>query len=176
MKTILAVVASADGRITGPRGEQPHVWASAEDQKYFRSLIRKLGVVIIGRNTYLAHRRQLKLVSKIRRLVMTSQPWKLKKDEVKGQLEFTSLSPVRLIAALEKAGYRQAVLAGGPRLNAAFLKAKLVSEIHVTVEPKAFGAGLPILDGTFKQIQLRFIGFKKLNKSGTLLLRYKVSN
>lgn len=175
MKVILAVVASADGRITGPRGEQSKSWASSEDQAHFQKLIRQNGVVIIGRNTYLVHRKQLKLTKEIRRIVMTSDPGRLKKDEVKGRLEFTSLSPVRLIQALRKGGYRQAILAAGPRLSAAFIKAKLVTELHLTIEPKMFGAGLPILDGNFKEVRLRPLGIKPLNKFGTLLLRYKIS-
>lgn len=174
MKVILAVVASADGRITGPRGEQPRVWASVDDQRHFRGLVIKHGVVIIGKNTYLAHRKELKLTPNVRRIVMTADPGKLKKDEVKGRLEFVSLSPARLVKALQKGGYRQAVLAGGPRLSAAFLKMKLVSELYMTLEPKLFGAGLPILDGAFGQIKLRLISAKQLNKSGTMLLRYKI--
>lgn len=175
MRIILAVVASADGRITGPKGEQPHAWASTEDQEYFQKLIREHGVVIIGRNTYLVHRKQLKLTPNIRRIVMTADPGKMKKDEVKGRLEFLSLSPTRLVRALQKGGYRQAVLAGGPRLSAAFIKAKLVTELHITIEPKLFGAGLPILDGNLGQTRLKLSSVKQLNKSGTLLLRYKVS-
>lgn len=175
MKVILAVVASADGRITGSKGEQPHAWASKEDQEYFQKLIREHGVVIIGRNTYLVHRKQLKLTPNIRRIVMTNDPGKMKKDEVKGRLEFLSLSPSRLVKALQKGGYRQAVLAGGPRLSAAFIKAKLVTDLHVTFEPKLFGAGLPVLDGTLGQTRLKLSSVKQLNKIGTVLLRYKVS-
>ncbi|MBI5456326.1 dihydrofolate reductase family protein [Candidatus Kaiserbacteria bacterium] len=175
MKITLAVVASADGRITGPKGEQPRLWASREDQEQFQKLIKENGVVIVGRNTYLAHRKQLKLTPNIRRIVMTTQPGKLKKDEVKGRLEFTSLSPLKLIRALEKGGYRRALLAGGPKLSAAFLKLKLVNEIHITIEPKLFGAGFPILDGNLSQCRLKLSSSKQLNAGGTQLLRYKVS-
>ena len=175
MKITLCYVASADGRVTGPKGEQPKRWASPEDQTQFQKLIKENGVVIIGRNTYLAHRKQLKLTPNVRRIVMTAQPGALKKDEVKGRLEFTSLSPVKLVRALEKGGYRRALLAGGPRLSAAFLKAKIVNELYLTIEPKLFGAGLPTLEGNFPQIRMKLLGEKQLNKNGTLLLRYKIS-
>ena len=89
-------------------------------------------------------------------------------------VEFSSLSPMRLAQSLKKQGCTTALLAGGPRLGAAFFKAKLVSELILTIEPKLFGGGLPVLEGPIGRPKLSLLSVKKLNRAGTMLLRYKV--
>ena len=56
MRVILAYVVSKDGFLVGPHGEQSAAWASPEDQEHFKKLTHECGVVIIGSNTYEAHK------------------------------------------------------------------------------------------------------------------------
>ncbi len=172
MKIILSFVASADGRVTGPKGEQSRTWASSDDQSFFTKLIEESGIVIMGRNTYEEHKQFFVKTPHIRRIVMTSGA--SDKRAPRG-IEFSALSPKRLVQSLEKQGCKQALLAGGPRLSAAFFKANLVNELVLTIEPELFGGGLPVLDGALGKHKLNLVSVKKMNQAGTVLLRYAVT-
>lgn len=172
MKIILSFVTSADGRVTGPKGEQSRTWASPDDQSFFAKLIEENGIVIMGRNTYEEHRQFFSKTPHIRRIVMTSGA--PDKRAPKG-VEFSTLSPTKLVLSLKKQGCTEALLAGGPRLSASFFKAKLVNELILTIEPRVFGSGLPILDGPIGKPKLTLTSVKKINAAGTLLLRYAVT-
>lgn len=171
MKITLSFVASADGRVTGPKGEQSRTWASPDDQSFFAKLVEENGLVILGRNTYEKHKQFFSKTPHIRRIVMTNGA--PDKRAPKG-VEFSSLSPTKLVRSLKKQGCKKALLAGGPRLSAAFFKAKLVSELILTIEPRLFGGGLPILEGKIGKPKLALLSVVKINRAGTLLLRYKV--
>lgn len=172
MKVTLAFVASADGRVTGPHGEQSRTWASPEDQRFFADLVQKTSTIILGRTTYLEHKKYFSKSPHIRRIVMTSDK-KLAATKVPG-IEFSTETPVRLIRRLDREGVKKVLLAGGPRLSAAFMHAKLVSEFFLTIEPKVFGGGLPLFDGPVGRPNIDLVSTKKLNAAGTILLKYKV--
>lgn len=172
MKVTLAFVVSLDGRVTGPKGEESRDWASPEDQKFFADLVQKTGTVIMGRNTYLLHKKYFTKSPHIRRIIMTRDAT-LAASRKPG-IEFSSLSPTKLIKKLEKEGCREVLLAAGPLLSAAFLKSKLVTDFYLTVEPIIFGSGLPIFDGVVGRPKLTLVSSKKLNTGGTMLLKYKV--
>lgn len=172
MKVLLAFVASLDGRVTGPRGEQSRTWASPQDQQFFTGLVQKTGVVIVGRNTYLEHKKYFSQSPHIRRIVMTSDA-KLTSTKI-SRLEFSTETPSKLIRRLEREGVKKVLLAGGPRLSAAFMRAKLVSEFFLTIEPKIFGGGLPLFEGSVGKPKLTLVSTKRLNTAGTILLKYKV--
>ncbi len=171
MHVTLSFVASADGRVTGPKGEQSYTWASAEDQSLFARLVRENELVIMGRNTYEKHKRFFAKAPHIRRIVLTSRRTNVHAPQ---GVEFSSLPPKKLMQSLEKRGFKKALLASGPRLSAAFLKTKLVNELILTIEPKLFGGGLPLLEGVVGKPKLELLSFEKLNGAGTVLLRYKV--
>lgn len=70
--------------------------------------------------------------------------------------------------------YRNMLLVGGAEVNSLFLKSGLVNEFHLTLEPKIFGMGKSLISEEDLDIPLKLISIKKLNKQGTLLLKYKV--
>lgn len=172
MKITLSFVASADGRVTGRKGEETRTWASTDDQSFFAKLIEDNGLVIMGRNTYEEHKEFFSKTPHIRRIVMTSGT--PDKRSPKG-VEFSSLSPTKLVLSLKKQGCTKALLASGPRLSAVFFKAKLVNELILTIEPRVFGGGLPILEGAPGKPQLSLISTKRINRAGTVLLRYSIT-
>ncbi|MCR4305461.1 MAG: dihydrofolate reductase family protein, partial [Candidatus Daviesbacteria bacterium] len=89
-------------------------------------------------------------------------------------LEFSSKSPKQLVKELTGRGYKQILLASGPKLNTAFLKDKLVQELWLTLEPNIFGVGIGLVDSEKLDIKLRLLSSKRLNPQGTLLLKYQV--
>ncbi len=171
MRVILAYVASLDGMITDGKGRSPAEWASREDQIGFQKLVRASDAVVMGANTYLAHRDAIRASTAPKRVVMTSEPERFARDTKDGLLEFTDRSPKEVLMRLKRSGAGQVLLASGPKLTNEFLDQKLVDELHLTVEPVIFGNGT---HAAMKAAQMKLISAKKLNKTGTLLLRYEV--
>jgi len=66
------------------------------------------------------------------------------------------------------------LLLGGGTINALFLKESLVDELYLTLEPRIFGKGKTLVrEGEF-EVLLELMNIKRLNQSGTLLLKYKI--
>ena len=144
MKIILAMVLSLDGKST-KADLSPNLWASVEDQGFFHDLKHKIGVIIVGRKTYEAAGKPSG--DGIRRIVMSRE---------------TGFSlPTDIDEAL---------LVGGSELNAEFFKRKLINEIYLTIEPKIFGAGLPLAQIADLEVELELLNVQQLNPQGALLL------
>lgn len=172
MKIILVMVQSLNGKITAGVGSRIHDWSSKEDQKYFTALTAKARLIIMGRKTYEAAKEHMVLSPNTLRVVLTKNPKRYKRETVAGQLEFAGNSPKVLIQTLKRRGYRKALLVGGAEINSAFLKAKLVNELWLTLEPLILGAGKNLVTEEHFKKQLELKSVKKLNEKGTLLLKY----
>ena len=79
------------------------------------------------------------------------------------------------MAELEGRGYSEAVMAGGAGANALFLKAGLVDEIWLTIEPLVFGTGIDLFRGTEFDLRASLISVEQLNERGTVHLKYMVN-
>jgi dihydrofolate reductase len=168
MKIIILAVVTLDGKIA--RNEHHFSgWSSKEDKRIFSATTREAGVMILGHNTFDTFP---SLLPGRLHIVLTTQPEG--KTNIPGQLEYTSQSPEEIVAGLEARGYTQAVVAGGALVNALFLKAGLVDEIRLTVEPLIFGSGIDLFRGFDFEIGARMLSVEKLNASGTLHLRYSL--
>ena len=174
MKIIIAAVSSLNGKLT--KGKDPNIysWTSKEDAKFFFSLIEKNNLIVMGSKTYEAARKIIKHKKNKLRIVLTINPEKYLNQTIKGILEFTNESPLKLIKGLENRGYKKMLLVGGAEINTLFLKSKLVDEINLTIEPKLFGTGKNLISEENFDVSLKLISFKKLNKQGTLLLKLRV--
>lgn len=166
------MVTSVDGKST-KGNKPPRFWASKEDQDFFSKTIKASKVIIMGRKTYEDAKPYLNLSSNTLRIVMTKNPKKYLKDQIKGKLEFTNLTPFRLYDNLKRKGFMEALLVSGESLNSEFLKFSLVNEIWLTLEPKVFGKGKGIVGDLSSDINLKLKSLKRLNKFGTLLLKYQ---
>ncbi|MDO8583225.1 MAG: dihydrofolate reductase family protein [bacterium] len=176
MKVTVVAVSSLNGKIT--KGTDPNIysWTSKEDSKFFFSEIAKNNLIVMGSKTYESVRKIIKHKKNKLRIILTRNPGKYSKEAIKGVLEFTNESPLRLIESLENRGYKKMLLVGGGTINTLFLKSKLVNEIYLTLEPKIFGNGKSLVNEENFDILLKLISIKKLNPQGTLLLRYKIKN
>lgn len=174
MKVIMVAVMSINCKLT--RGDDPDIykWTSKEDSKIFLSMIEKYNLIVMGSKTYEAARNIIKLKKDKMRIVLSRHPRKYRDNQVKGQLEFSSESPKQLVRQLEKQGYTKMLLVGGTETNTLFLKNSLVDELHLTIEPLIFGEGKNLVLEEKLDLSLKLLDFKKLNKKGTLHLRYKV--
>ena len=173
MKVTMVMLASVDGKTTRGCNQNVYSWSSIEDRKHFFSLIKKNNLIVMGRSTYIASRPIIKLEQKKLRIVLTRNPQKYESQSVRGQLEFTDETPADLVSRLSRKGYKKMLLVGGAIVNGLFLKYNLVNELYLTIEPKIFGSGKNIVAGQLLNKSLRLINVKKMNRAGTLLLKYE---
>lgn len=175
MKVTMVMVASVDGKTTRGNDQNVYKWSSLEDQEYFFSLIKKNNLIVMGRETYETSRSVIKLEKGKLRIVLTRSPKKYSNQTIKGQLEFTDETSGKLVKRLSSLGYKNLLLVGGGIINGLFLKQKLVDELFLTIEPRIFGSGKNIVEGQLLNTKLQLVSIKKLNKVGTLLLKYKIN-
>ncbi|HLL61227.1 MAG TPA: dihydrofolate reductase [Candidatus Nitrosocosmicus sp.] len=175
MNIILAAVISVNGKITNGSESNISSWTSQEDKQHFGELIRANDLIIMGSNTYEAAREKIVLDGKRLRIVLTQNPEKYTSESKKGELEFSAETPDELIHRMKKAGYTQALLVSGSLVTAAFLKAKLITEVILTVEPYLFGNGKPLLAEEPFEMNMELMSMEKLNEKGTLLLKYRIT-
>ena len=174
MKKILVFVATLDGKIT--HWGEPHVkrWSSEEDKNYFKKTWDDSSLIVMGSSTFDVKPTVPSPAHYV--VVMTRNPEKYKHYEVAGQLEFTDHSPVQLVAHYEKKDLRQMLIAGGPHIATSFLKAKLIDEVWLTIEPKIFGTGGNFVINENLEIDLQLLSVEKVNERGTLITKYLVIN
>jgi len=163
MKIILVMAVTVDGKIAQNQAHFPD-WTSQEDKEFFKEFSKKHKVVLMGENTFKTLKKPL-----LGRLNVVFSEKNLQDYEnvlyVSGKVE-------EVVKDLEAKGYKSAVLGGGAYLNSQFLKAGLIDEIFLTIEPLVFGKGISLFIESFL-LQLELIEFKKLNNN-SVLLGYKV--
>lgn len=172
MKAILIFVSTLDGKIT--RWNDPFVkkWTSIQDKGYFNQAWNNASLIVIGSHTFDAE--PIKPSKNHLLLVMTGRPEAYQSYAVEGQLEFISASPVQLFQKYEQAGYRQMLVAGGAQVATSFLKAKLIDELWLTLEPKIFGQGSNFVADEKLDIELELLSSEKVNEQGTLINKYAI--
>ena len=172
MKKILVFVATLDGKITHWRDSHVKSWSSKEDEQYFKKTWDDSSLIVMGSSTFDANPTKPTPTHHV--VVMTREPAKYKDYEVIGQLEFTDKSPAQLVAHYEKKGLKQMLVAGGAHIATSFLKAKLIDELWLTIEPKIFGAGGNFVSKENLDIDLQLLSVEKVNERGTLITKYSV--
>ena len=175
MQIIGLAAMSLDGFIT--RGNEPGTaFTSPEDKAWFREVTKDFSVKIMGRRTFEVSReyilQQIEHGDRSSRFVLTSNPSAHKAFQKPGSLEFTNRNPEQIVNQLSEthADAKIAVLGGGA-VYSAFLNANLLDEFWITLEPKIFGTGTPIVTEPSMN-KLTLIETHNLGPS-TLLLKYR---
>lgn len=83
-------------------------------------------------------------------------------------------SPEQALAELSAHGATTALLAGGPHVNGAFARARLVDEIILAIEPVVVARGIPLLVGDLPDLHLDLVGVDD-SRQPTLRLHYRVA-
>lgn len=169
MKITLMMAMTLDG-IIAKNPQHNADWTTKADKKAFIAETKKHGVIIMGETTYRAIGKPLP-----GRLnyILTLTPEKFSDKVIEGTLEFAKGQPAELLKGLEERGFESAILGGGARTNSMFLKAGLVDEILITVEPKLFGIGMNFTEGQELDYDLELIESKEIGDNA-VQLRYKV--
>lgn len=178
MKVILIDVSSLDGKLTKWTGNNIYEWSSVEDFKNFQKIKRINNLLVMGSGTFDKvkdiEKAGLRAEKERFRVILTQNPKKYQKFFVPGQLEFSNETPKTLITRFKKLGYKQLLLVSGGKVATSFFKEKLIDELWLTIEPKIFGIGEPLVQAEKFNISLQLISIKKLNKQGSLFLKYKI--
>jgi dihydrofolate reductase len=172
MRIILVFVSTLDGKITRWGDPKVSSWTSEEDKKHFRKTWNEAPLIVMGSNTFLAEK--LGSVKDHLIVVMTRHPSDFKDKEVNGRLEFSNESPVQLATRFKKAKFTTMLVVGGPNIATSFLKADLIDEIWLTIEPRIYGKGGNFVIEQELDLELRLISCEQVNPEGTLITRYKV--
>jgi dihydrofolate reductase len=77
---------------------------------------------------------------------------------------------------MEIKGYREMLLVGGSAISSLFFQQNIIDEVWITLEPYIFGRGKNLVQESNLDLTLKLINITKLNKKGTLLLKYSVVN
>ena len=173
----LAVVASADGFIAKAPGHGPWDWASAEEQALFLAQVEAADWAIMGRGTHEAADRPER-----RRVVFSSSaPAPEWRRPTQLWLDPDGLAPDDLPALVGHVHpLRRGLILGATRVHDWFQRAGRIDGVALTVEPVAFGAGLPLFSGetgpaeeVLARLGYRLVSEERLNASGTRLFRYR---
>ena len=168
MKATLMMVKTADGFIAKTPNQSPMEWTSKADKDIFVKRTKEAGVIIMGLATYKTIGKPLPGRLNI---IMTFKPEE--ETNIPGSLEFTNKQPTELLTEIEARGFKEVILGGGTMVNSLFLKAGLVDELQITIEPILFGGGLTLFKDLDLNIKLELLEMKDLGGS-VVNLRYKI--
>jgi dihydrofolate reductase len=137
MKITLIAAVTADWFIA-PTVDHKVDWTSKADKDNFQAITKKIGVVIMGSNTFETIGHGLSE----RRVIVMSRTKTY--PNIPG-VETSSETPRALVLRLKKEGVKELAIAGGATIYGAFMKSGLVDKIAITIEPVIFGGGIPLM-------------------------------
>ncbi|MGD9211023.1 MAG: dihydrofolate reductase family protein [Desulfobacteraceae bacterium] len=165
MKLTVIMAMTVDGKIGINDNHFPD-WTGKADKRLFKEITMRAGVIIMGSKTFDVIGRPL---PGRKNIVMTRNPQRRSQWE---NLIFTSKSPKELLEDLEQEGFREAILAGGAKINTLFANNGLINDLIVTYAPKTFGHGLSLFsNAVFMNLKLNDL---KLLEDGAIFAHYKV--
>lgn len=159
MSVFLIEAISLDGKLEEHVGQSTTDWTSKEDMAFFVEKTKEAGVVVMGRKTFETIGKPLK--DRLNVVMSRSE------GESSENLEYTNEDPGTLVKRLQKK-FKDIAVIGGAEIFTQFLKAGVVTDLFVTVEPVIFGKGTPFV-GALDRVDLELIETKKIGKSGVLL-------
>src|SRR3989338_177656 len=167
-KYVAIVATTLDGKIA--RHEKHFSdWTSLEDKALLHALLNKSDCIIVGRNTYET------AVTKLRKrncIMFTTQvKTVLRKSE---KLLLCNPGTVDIRRIIRQQHYKTVAILGGTQVYSYCLEHGLLNELFLTIEPLAFGNGLPLFNiSTQRLYGFQLLAVKKLNAAGSVLLHYK---
>lgn len=163
-QSIDGFIARADRAGTGFCGEA--------DRRFLREALREFDALVMGRKTFETVKEVIVASRSERflRKILTRHPDRFATLERPGLVEFANATPEAIAAELAARGRKRCALLGGGEIYASFLKAGLVDELWVTVEPRIFGSGTPLAAGDL-DVSFRLESAEALG-DGAALLKY----
>ena len=170
MKVTLYMAMTANGMIA--KADDDTSWVSATEWKSFSRAINRAGNMIIGRRTFEIMEKggQFAVLEKVKVMVTTHRTGLRSSNP---NVTFTDRSPRDILTFLRKQGFKEALVAGGGKLNSSFIKEGLINEIYLDIEPIVLGKGIRLFNEADFESKLKLLGTKELS-SNEMQLHYKV--
>lgn len=169
---VLIAAQSLDGYIA--RLERPGTdFCSEADAQFLRDALKDFDSLIMGRKTFDTLRERIlnSDTKRYLRKIVTRAPENYASVTQPDLVEFTNANPQDTLEELSKRGRKKTALLGGGEIYTQYLKANLVDELWITVEPLLFGEGTPLFAGKNER-QLSLLSSNQLSEQ-TVLLKYK---
>jgi len=174
MHIAMIAAISQDGFLTRGDDPDPRHWTSDEDKAHFKNIIQQYNLLVQGRNTYETYGRRVPAKGRMA-IVLVHEPEEYADQAMPGRLEFKSMTPKEIVKTYQNKFDKLLVL-GGSYVFEEFLKAGLMDEIWLTIEPVTNGSGVTLLKSgkPLEEVvkNLPEPEVKKLNDKGTLLKHY----
>jgi len=170
MKISVYLATSVNGMISNSRNVPD--WLSQEYGMGFMSICHRTKAVIMGKTTYNILAPDHLPLKDDGSLVVLTHDTSMKSPQA--NVLFTDKKPREIVSLLEARGHTEAVIIGGTATVDAFMKAGLVDELILVVEPVLFGKGLPLLNQDLDR-RLVLLDVKKVNQN-TVQLHYACSS
>lgn len=152
---------SLDGYITGPSGEID--WIVMDPDIDFGALMGSFDTLLMGRKSYQAGLQ----------MGGAGMPRTLRKEDCPGVT--VSTDPAAVVDQLRQMPGKDIWLFGGGELFASMLAMGLVDAVEVAVIPVLLGGGTPLLPAVGKGCKLTLAHHHHYQKTGTMMLEYRVS-
>jgi len=166
MKVILYLAITANSLIA--RENDATDWVSPIEWKNYAAMVAKAGNIIIGRRTYevMLRNKEFSKLGKVKVVVVSTKLKINKKITV-------VKSPQEALTFLRRERFSLALVCGGGKLNSSFMKASLIDELYLDIEPIILGTGIKLFAEAEFDAKLELLRIKKLSKD-EVQLQYKV--
>lgn len=144
---------------------------SHQNWEVFVKLAEDIGCFIVGRKTYEEVKKSEEYnfdSAKAKKIIVSRD----KRPKLTAGY-ISANSPEDALDKASELGFSKVLLTGGGTLNSAFMKAGLVDEIIINIEPFILGRGIRIFSEETFENKLGLTNVKKLN--GIVQLHYKVT-
>jgi len=163
----LVVVTDVRGVIARNEND-PVTWSSTEDKRFFKQITTESGIVLMGRRTYESIGRNLPgrvnvVMSKQKQINLPYKPDYL-----------LSGSPHEIVSFLTDKGYDDMCVIGGQNVFTEFLKAGLLTDMYITIEPLVMVGNLNLFGEISNELRLKLERVIKLNDAGTINVHYRI--
>jgi dihydrofolate reductase len=174
MKVFIIASLTADGFVARDSQQFSMDWTSPEDVKHFVALTKEAGALVMGSRTFQT------IVDAKRRLPgRTIYVYSSRSDAYPADIRpdptiVTSQDPQELVEEVASKGFKSLAVCGGAQIYDLFMRAGVVTDLHLTIEPKLFGKGVPLFAGEL-DADLKLESCRPLNDN-TLALHYTVKH
>lgn len=169
MKISVYLASSVNGMISN-KANVPN-WLSPEYEQGFQTICQRTQAVIMGKTTYeILAPDYLPLKGEGTLIVLTHDT---AAEPSQANVTFTDQPPREIARMLEAKGHHEAVIIGGTEAVSEFVRAGLVDELYLVMEPVLFGNGLPLLKGVDAECAMTLLDVQRLN-AHTVQLHYRL--
>ena len=159
-------VMSLDGVVAIDHTHDIRSFSSREDREFFLNSIRDYDGIIVSSRTYVKD-----ASPGTRRVILThSAPAEGASDPLG---IYMSGDEREICEKMWDMGFKKAALAAGPSTCLSFLRAGLVKDLYLSIEPISLGSGIRLFTDENYISRWTLIESKKLNKNGTMMMHYR---